>query len=207
MKTCWRAAVLGAVATLALLVTGCSAAESVAPFRRAPIAKHLGESAPPYDRKSWRHWIDADRDCQDTRTEVLVAESLEPVEFADAYHCRVRRGRWACPYTGRTVTDPAELDIDHLVPLQNAHRSGGWRWPPEKKAHYSNDLDHNEHLVAVLASANRAKGSKGPESWLPSNARFICEYVREWQAVKQRWSLTMTPAERQKMTTILAECN
>ncbi len=129
-----------------------------------------------------------------------------PVEFADARHCKVKRGRWTCPYTGRIVTDPAELDVDHLVPLENAHRSGGWRWDRAKKAEYANDLGEPEHLVAVAASANRSKGSRGPEGWLPPHVTFVCEYVRDWVAVKSRWSLSMSPGERSRVDEILATC-
>jgi 5-methylcytosine-specific restriction endonuclease McrA len=150
-------------------------------------AKSGAESA-PYRRSDWRHWIDADHDCQDTRQEVLIAESEVPVEFADARHCRVRRGRWTCPYTGRVVTDPAELDIDHVVPLENANASGGWRWSPERRREYANDLRDPEHLVAVLASANRQKGSKGPDAWLPSNEHYRCAYVTDWIAIQKRWA-------------------
>ena len=165
------------------------------------------ETTVAYDRRDWRHWIDADHDCQDTRQEVLIAESEVPVEFADARRCRVRRGRWTCPYTGRTVTDPAELDIDHVVPLENAYRSGGARWSAEQKRDYANDLKEPEQLVAVIASANRQKGSKGPDQWLPPNAAFRCTYVAEWKAIKKRWGLASNDAEARAVVVIGAACS
>ena len=32
-------------------------------------------------------------------------------------------GQWLAPYTNTVVTDPGKLDIDHMVPLGNAHDS------------------------------------------------------------------------------------
>ena len=83
---------------------------------------------PDYDRGDWRHWIDADRDCQDARQEVLIAESLTGVAYEAGDTCRVERGDWFGVYTGESFTDPSDLDVDHMVPLANADRSGGWAW-------------------------------------------------------------------------------
>ena len=68
-----------------------------------------------------------------------------------------------------------------MVPLALAHRSGGWTWSEDKKREYANDLSYEGHLIAVKASANRAKGSKGPEDWKPPERGVIgAEYEIDW---------------------------
>ncbi|WP_354081769.1 hypothetical protein [Constrictibacter sp. MBR-5] len=114
-------------------------------------------AAEPYDRALYRHWIDADGDCQDTREEVLIAESLVVVQL-DQPGCKVLVGLWVCPYTGSVVTDRRQIDIDHMVPLAEAHASGADIWDEERRQAYANDLDKPDSLVAVLAGANRSKG-------------------------------------------------
>ena len=159
-----------------------------------------------YDRTDWPHWIDADDDCQDTRQEVLIAESEIPVGFRDTKRCKVDSGRWRCPYTGRVFTDPQDLDVDHLVPLHEAHRAGGHAWHRDQRQRYANDLDDPMHLVAVDKSANRAKGDKPPQAWMPPDPTHRCTYLRAWVDVKQRWSLTQTPEERTYIDKGLAAC-
>ena len=67
-----------------------------------------------YERTAWKHWIDSDKDCQNTRHEVLFEESLEPVSFKTAKNCRVVSGAWLGAYSGNVFTDASQLDIDHL---------------------------------------------------------------------------------------------
>ena len=74
-------------------------------------------------------------------------------------------GRWVAPYTEAVVTNPKELDVDHLVPLANAHRSAGHAWDRSRERVYANNLEEPGHLVAITTGANRAKGAKGPEDW------------------------------------------
>ncbi|MDA0232039.1 MAG: excalibur calcium-binding domain-containing protein [Chloroflexi bacterium] len=164
-------------------------------------------SIPAYDRSDWSHWRDADGDCQDARQEVLIAESLVPVTFEPGNQCRVESGTWFGAYIGATFTDPSDLDIDHFVPLGNAHRSGGWAWTSDRKTQYANHLSHDGHLIAVSASANRSKGDRGPEEWKPSNTTYWCEYAVTWAEVKSNWGLTVTQAEFDALVSMSASCD
>src|SRR3546814_3795001 len=124
-----------------------------------------------------QHWGDADGDCRDTRTEVLVLESLEPLRMT-ADGCGVVAGRWYDPYAGRTITDPRELDVDHRIPLAEVHRSGAHRWDAARRRAFANDLSHPDTLVAVDLSANRSKGGGDPLSWLPPAWGNRCALLR-----------------------------
>lgn len=164
-----------------------------------------GSGAVRYDRKLYGGWIDTDGDCQNTRQEVLIEESLVPVTL-DARGCKVVAGRWYDPFTGRYFTNPRKLDIDHFVPLAEVHRSGGTAWAPAQRKQYANDLSDPKTLIAVSASANRSKGAKDPAAWLPPNPEFRCEYVRLWIAIKERWGLRMDTREAAAVRAVLDRC-
>jgi hypothetical protein len=160
-----------------------------------------------YDRSLYRHWVDEDRDCQDTRQEVLVRDAKRrTVEFQDAQECTVSGATWLDPYSGESFANPKDLDVDHFVPLKNAHLSGAWAWSPERRREYANFLSDPVHLLAVKASENRRKGDKGPDKYLPPRAEFQCEYVRTWVKIKSDWDLTMTDTESATVQRILAKC-
>ena len=150
---------------------------------------------PDYDRGDWKHWVDEDGDCQNARHEVLVHESLVDVKFKKTNNCQVATGEWLDPFTGETITDATKLDVDHMVPLKNAHDSGGWAWDKDRKKAYANYMMYEDHLIAGTASANRKKGAKGPEDWKPSNEAYWCDYAKDWIEIKSQWKLTTTNAE------------
>jgi hypothetical protein len=162
---------------------------------------------PKYDRDDWKHWIDKDRDCQNTRHEVLIEESLKAATFKSDKQCQVATGEWLAPYTSVIVTDATKLDVDHMVPLKNAHDSGGWAWDKDKKAAYANEMGYADHLIAVTASANRKKGARGPEEWKPANQGYWCDYAIDWVQIKVEWELSATKAEWAALQKMLKTCD
>ena len=158
-----------------------------------------------YVRDEWPHWRDEDGDCQDTRQEVLIAESRTPA-ILDAAGCRVVSGWWIDPLTGEEFTNPSDLDVDHQVPLANAFRAGGWGWNRDTRSRYANYLPDPWHLVALGASTNRSKSDKGPDEWRPPQPSAWCNYAREWKMVKQRWLLAITEPEQRALTEMEASC-
>lgn len=151
-------------------------------------------------------WIDADKNCRNTRAEVLIAESQDPVTFKDQRECTVKAGLWFDPWSKRSETTAGSLDVDHTVPLANAWRSGAWRWSDAERLDYANDLQDEGHLIAILLGVNRQKGDSGPEEWKPPVESTWCDYALTWDHIKARWNLTATSEEWDALNDMAATC-
>ena len=141
-----------------------------------------------YDRDDWKHWEDFDKDCQNTRHELLIASSEVPVTFTSSTGCTVSTGQWLDPYTGGTYTLASDLDIDHVIPLNYAHLHGGAIWSPFVKKLFANDP---ENLLAVDDGENQSKSAKGPSEWMPPDVKYHCEYVRKWNFLVNKYELLL----------------
>ena len=155
-----------------------------------------------YDRSLFRHWIDADNNGCDTRKEVLISESKTKVKIGRK--CAISGGTWVSAFDNKTIKGSGTgIDVDHFVPLAEAWRSGAWRWTPEERQYFANDLKDERVLIAVSASSNRSKGDKDPSKWLPKVSKEqVCDYVLSWVAVKLRYSLTTDPVEAESIREI-----
>ena len=124
-----------------------------------------------YSRTYFKHWIDANRDCQDTRAEVLIAESKVTPRYTTTRRCTVATGKWYSYYDGATWTKASDVDIDHLVPLKEAWKSGARLWSVSNRTRYANDLGFAATLIAVTDLRNRPRASPGLVN-LVGNARL-----------------------------------
>ena len=119
--------------------------------------------------------------------------------------CEPTSGTWTSFYDGKPFHDPGKLDIDHVVPLENAWISGARSWTAAERERFANDLT-DPQLIAVSASANRSKGDRSPDQWQPPRHGAWCLYSRWWIDVKSVWKLTITQPEHDELAVMLATC-
>ena len=155
-----------------------------------------------YDRARFKLWIDANKNGCDTRAEVLIAEAI--VKPKKAAKCKLTGGKWLSSYDGIKYSDASKLDIDHLVPLAEAWRSGAWAWTDQQRMEYANDLEDEWALNAVTASVNRSKGDKDISQWLPK--KNVCTYLSGWVTIKAKFELTVDIAEAKVINNYYESC-
>jgi hypothetical protein len=202
----------GIVAVLLLLL--CAACGS-APAEPAASASGLDRlavkpagSMTGYSRAQFGPaWADVDHNGCDTRNDVLNRD-LKNKDWRPGTHgCVVVDGKLHDPYTGRTIVfqkaHADQVQIDHVVALADAWRSGAASWTAERRKAFAND-PHN--LLAVDGHENQSKGDGSASEYLPPDATFRCSYIQGQITVKSEYQLSVTPAEHDAMAKVLATC-
>ena len=158
-------------------------------------------SSSGYSRDLFPHWITISGACN-TRETVLKRDGTSVVTNSS---CAATSGRWYSPYDGATWTAAADVDIDHVVPLAEAWRSGAGSWTTSKRQSFANDLTRPQ-LIAVTDNVNQSKGDQDPSTWQPSVSSYRCTYAKMWIAVKHYWALKLQSAEKSALQTMLNTC-
>jgi hypothetical protein len=154
-----------------------------------------------YNRDLFPHWITITGACN-TREQVLKRDGTNVVVNSS---CAPTSGSWYSPYDGATWTNPADVDIDHMVPLAEAWSSGAWAWTTAQRQAYANDLGGPE-LWAVTDNVNQSKGDRDPAEWQPPRTAFRCTYARAWIQAKWYYHLTVDSAEKAALNSMLGTC-
>jgi hypothetical protein len=153
-----------------------------------------------YSRAKFPHWRSTGSNC-DVRDTVLKRDGKN----VKTSGCNVVAGSWTSLYDGKVLSSPTKVDIDHMVPLANAWRSGAAKWSTDEREEFANDLD-DPQLIAVSAASNRSKGDQDPSTWKPTESSSWCEYAQDWIEVKSKWKLTVTAKEKTALKDMLEKC-
>ncbi|MER7276593.1 HNH endonuclease family protein [Dactylosporangium sp. NPDC000244] len=154
-----------------------------------------------YSRDKFPHWITISGSC-DTRETVLKRDGTSVVTSST---CAATSGRWYSPYDGATWTASGDVDIDHVVPLAEAWRSGASSWTTARRQSFANDLTHPQ-LIAVTDNVNQSKGDQDPSTWQPPLTSYRCTYARMWINVKYTYGLKLQSSEKSALQTMLNAC-
>ena len=202
--------VITALLAITLLLPESASAVSVKKERAIEIIETLavkGRAAKTgYDRSSFSHWRDPDRNGCDARNDTLRRDLTNLVIKSDSNGCKVLGGVLADPYSGKNIDfvfGASLIDIDHVVALSNAWQTGAFQFTSEIRLQFANDP---LNLLAVSASLNRQKGDGDAATWLPPTKSYRCQYVARQIAVKKKYGLWLTKPEKVAMSTLLAKC-
>jgi len=142
----------------------------------------------------------------DTRN-IILHRDLSGVTVNDK--CQVETGTLNDPYTGKTISfergvNSSAIQIDHVVALGDAWQTGAQQLTPAQRQQLANDP---LELLAVDGPANQQKSDGDAATWLPPNKVFRCQYVARQVAVKQKYHLWVTSAEKEAIVSVLSACS
>lgn len=151
-------------------------------------------------------WADVDNNGCDTRNDIL-ARDIKGASIDSK--CLVQSGNFDDPYTGKVIAfDRSKgggggVDIDHIIPLSLAWKTGASEWDASKRLSFANDP---LNLLASDSGENRKKGDKDASQYLPPNKAFQCQYVARQVTVRAKYGTWVTPAEKDAIYAVLQTC-
>ncbi|MDP1792819.1 MAG: hypothetical protein Q8K63_01670, partial [Acidimicrobiales bacterium] len=174
--------------------------EIIAALEQLPVEEEHGD----YRRSKFGFYKDVDEDSCNTREEVIVAEALQINMNTNT--CNIFSGKWFSPFDGRSTENHRDMRAEHVVSLEEAYDSGAWKWQPTERNAYLNDLTHAETLVAVSEASSIARNGEDPGGWLPTNDKYLCDYLRTYVYIKTIYKMSVDAGERESIAAAALYC-
>jgi hypothetical protein len=184
------------------------AGSALAALRRLPVKGRAPRTG--YSRSEFgQTWADVDRNGCDTRNDILRRDLTAVVLKPGTHGCTVLAGVLLDPYSGKTIPfvrgvgTSLAVQIDHVVALGDAWQKGAQSLTRERRTAMANDP---LELLAVKGAVNLQKSDGDAATWLPPRKSYRCAYVARQIAVKTKYRLWVTAAERDAMARVLSTC-
>lgn len=207
----WVPVLVGVVA-----LSGCRAvAADESPADATGLLAALGEprtedTGAHYNRDAWGGWTNDGAGCN-TRELVLAKQAVAGSPFQRDKGCKPRCPQpegtpvpcWISAYDGVKVSNPDGLQVDHVVPVKEANRSGARGWTAQQRTEFYND---HGNLLAVTGKSNGSKSDKDPGKWKPTDRTSWCAYGTAYAQVKAKYRLHVDAAELAGLRSMLNTC-
>ena len=183
-------------------VKAIDAAENLVVKGRAPKTGYARSEFGPT-------WADVDKNGCDTRNDILRRDLTQVVFKPGTKDCVVLSGVLIDKYSGETInfergnSTSSLVQIDHVVALSDAWQKGAFLLKLQERTAFANDP---LNLLAVKGSLNSQKGDGDAATWLPPLKSYRCEYISRQIAVKKKYHLWVTAAERSAFVRVLQTC-
>lgn len=176
------------------------AARQITVKGRAPLTGYTGNRVKLFGTA----WYDVDKNGCDTRNDILRRDFITVVIKPGTYGCKVIGGTWRDPYSNGSYSftaAPSKVQVDHIVSLSDAWQKGAQQWTFEKRRNLANDP---LNLVMTMGALNASKSDGDAATWLPPYKAYRCKFVARQVAVKRKYGLWMTQAEKAKIVDLLS---
>ena len=133
----------------------------------------------------------------------ILRRDLKSITWKSSPRCTVATGILNDPYTARKiyfvrgVGTSNDVQIDHVVAVSDAWQKGAQQLSFSQRYSFYNDP---LNLLAVDGPTNQRKSDSDAASWLPPNRKYWCSFVARQIAVKHKYKLWATKAERDSMS-------
>lgn len=187
-----------------LQTQGADALSAIAVLNKLEVKGRAAKTG--YSRAAFSHWSDLDRNGCDSRNEILKRDLTAIIYKEGTRECKVLAGQLLDSFSGKVLefsSTKSTVDIDHIVALSNAWQTGAAYFDKKTREAFANDP---LNLLAVDSKLNRQKGDGDAATWLPPSKAYRCEYVARQVAVKSKYGLWVTKAEKDAIGKILAKC-
>ena len=152
------------------------------------------------DTKKFPNWrglrVEYETECTDYRSDRYTYPRNSDVNVAEDY------GAWYAPYEDVCYLNRFDVTIEHMVARSQGHYSGLCSASQTTKLRFASDPDN---ITLAHGDVNSAKGNKDATDWLPDHNK--CWYVNTVIKVKQKYDLSIDPAERDAMQEVLDGCS
>lgn len=152
--------------------------------------------------------------CWTSKDEVLDSQAVPgSVKYKDINHnetddkekaCSISKGKWIDPYSGKTIKNVKDMDVDFIIPLSVVNKSGGSDWDKVTKKTYSNDTENV--LIAVSKDSKDDRGDKTIAKYIPKSKEYKCEFAKNYTIVANKYNILITDKDKDKLSDLIVEC-